>query len=306
MAETISQSFVATFRTMVTHLAQQRTQRFAKAVTFHGDVTGDRDTFEQLGPSEMRNISSERFTQRVLTDMDHRRRSNWIQSFEWDAGIVRQDQLSLLIDPQRDYIKAAAMAINRQKDILTLAAVDGTAYGGKNGETAITFNTAEYTAGGQVYTVGGALTEQAMRILREIFDLREEMLEDMENGDMDAFTLAVSPQVHRQLLNEVQTTSRDFYEDPIFGRRPLVNGRIPFFMGFRIHVTNRLTLVSTVRQCKVWHRGAIGVSQWRDMEMDISQRKDLTGLPWQVVVNMSCNATRLQETGAFRVDVIEA
>jgi hypothetical protein len=34
---------------------------------------------------------------------------------------------------------------------------------------------------------------------------------------------------------------------------------------------------------------------WNDMEVDISQRKDLSSLPWQAYLKMSAGATRLEE-----------
>ena len=306
MAETIDESFVATFRTMVTHKAQQRNPRFTVHTRMQTDVVGDRDTFDQMYATEGREITGERFTNAALEDPDHQRRSNWIRKFEWRKGLSSQDQVSLLINPQRDYIQSAAYYMVRQKDRLVLEGALGTAYTGKNGEVPVVFPTGDaLTGAGNVYTVGGPLTEEVMRIIRQLFDSRDEMLEDMEEGDRDNFCLAVSPVAHRQLLNEVQTTSRDFYMDPVMGRMPLVDGRIPYFMGFRIRVTNLLGLTGSVRRCVAWYRRAVGSSMWQEMTMKVSQRDDLTGLPWQVVVGFSCNSTRLEETGVFAIDVTE-
>ena len=214
--------------------------------------------------------------------MDHRRRSIFKRDWEWAAGVRTQDELQLDINLRTSYAQAAAYAIVRRRDTLLLRAALDVAYTGKNGTGQTLFNTAAFPTGNVL--ISAALTETAMRELREAFDISEEMLEDMEEGDREAFVLAISPVAHTQLLAEVQTTSRDFYQDPVFGQLPLVSGRIPFFMGFRIKVTNKLAQTGATRHCIAWHRGAMGCSQWASPEVSITRSNDLTGLPWQVVV----------------------
>jgi len=234
--------------------------------------------------------------------------SNWKRDWEWRHGIRTQDELALNINLRQGYAQSAAFAYIRRMDQLILDALLGTSYTGKNGETSVTFDTTAYTTPGSGYVLDATagMTEGIMRTLREAFDINEEMLEDMEDGDRDAFCLALSPDAHKELLSQTQTTSRDFYEDPIFGTMPLVNGRIPFFMGFRIRVTNRLTISGTTRYNIAWHRDAVGCSVWQGPEAGINRREDLTGRPWQVCYNYSMAAVRLKQTGVFRVDTSEA
>lgn len=310
MAETISNAFVAAFHTMVTHLAQQTAPRFAAHALIQSGVTGERDTFDQMSQTEDREITGERFTNIALEDADHQRRSVWKRDWQWVKGFRTQDQLALLIDPQRNYVKSANYSVTRRRDQVVLDALTGTAYTGKNGSTEVAFNTAAYAIGGAgrvVDATATGMTVAVFRQMRRIFDEVEEMVEDME-GDtgIDNFCAALSPQAHEQLLGQTLATSKDFYIDPIDGRMPLVKGRIPYFMGFRIRISNKLAKTSTTRHCLFWHKSAVGVSVWRDINTDISQRKDLNGLPWQVTLQHSVNAVRLRESAVFRVDITES
>jgi hypothetical protein len=309
MAETINNAFVTSFSTLVTHLAQQTAPRFAAHTLVQSGIVGERDTFEQMSQTEDREITGERFTPASLEDADHQRRSVWKRDWEWRKGFRTQDELAMLIDPQRNYIRSAAYAAVRRRDRVVLAAVTGTAYTGKNGNTELAFNTSAYTTGGAgrvIDATATGMTEGVFRQMRRIFNETEEMIEDMEGGQgIDSFVAAISPQAHEQLLGMAQTTNSDYYIDPIDGRMPLVKGYIPYFMGFRIRVTNLLTLTSTTRRCLFWHKSAIGMSVWKEMAIDISQRKDMVGLPWQVTVNYSCNAVRLRESAVFAVDITE-
>jgi hypothetical protein len=306
MAESISQSFVVSFNDMVQHLAQQRNSRFAMHCLMHEGVHGDRDPFEQLHSTQSKEITGDRFSPRALGDASHVRRSVWKRDYEWSEGIKTQDELALNINLRMEYAKSAAMDYARRKDTILLDALLGTSYTGKNGDVTEAFDTTAYSSGGHVIDATGGMTEAIMRTIREAFDVSEEMLEDMEDGDRDAFCLALAPKAHSELLSETQTTSRDFYMDPIFGQMPLVNGRIPFFMGFRIRISNRLTLASTTRHNIAWHRDAVGCSVWQNPMVSIDKRPDLTGNPWQVAFNYSMGAVRLKQSGVYRVDTSEA
>lgn len=307
--ETISQNFVASFGQSVTHLAQQKNPRFATHALVQTGVVGDRDTFEQMHQTEDAEITGDRFSPAALEDASHLRVSNWKRDWEWRKGIKTQDELALNINLRMAYAESAAMAFVRRRDQLILDALLGTSYTGKNGGTSVAFDTTAYAgpgSGGYVLAAAGGLTEAIMRQLREAFDINEEMLEDMEDGDRDAFCLALAPAAHDELLSETQTTSREFYVDPIFGQMPLVNGRIPFFMGFRIRVTNKLTLSGNTRYNIAWHRNSVGLSIWQSPQANIAQRTDLTGLPWQVCYGYSMGAVRLKQSGVMRVDTDES
>ena len=307
MAETINTAFVAAFHSMVTHLAQQTAPRFSAHSLVQSGIVGERDTFDQMSQTEDREITGERFTPASLEDADHQKRSVWKRDWEWRKGFRTQDQLAMIIDPQRNYIRSAAYSVVRRRDQVVLDAARGTAYTGKNGTSTVSFNTAAYPTGNVVDATSTGMTVDVFRTMRRIFDESEEMVEDME-GDtsLDASVAALSPQAHEQLLGQVQVQSRDFYVDPISGQLPLVRGRIPYFMGFRIRITNKLAITSTTRHCMFWHKSAIGCSIWQNMEVRITQREDLTGGPWQVRVCHSVNATRLRESAVYQVNITES
>lgn len=306
MAETISNVFADAFHSTVTHLAQQTQPRFAAHALHQSVSNAERDTFDQMPQTTDLEITGERYTSVAVQDAEFLRRSVWKRDWAWYRHFRTQDQLAMLMDPQRNYIRSATYAMVRRRDQLVLDALLGNAYTGRYGNTILAFPTAEYPTGNTVDATATGMIVDTFITVRRIFNEDEEMVEDMEGDtDLNAFCAALSPQAHAQLLSITQVQSSDFYLDPISGRMPLVSGQIPYFMGFRIRVTNRLPKTGTTRHCVFWHRHSVGYSTWANTEVNVSRREDLNGAPYQVRLLYSTNSTRLRETGVYRVDITE-
>ena len=74
----------------------------------------------------------------------------------------------------------------------------------------------------------------------------------------------------------------------------LVDGKVTRFMGFDIIYSERLASASTVRNNIVTARSGLYLAIWKDTENNISQRNDLSSLPYQIYTMMSSGATRLE------------
>jgi hypothetical protein len=121
---------------------------------------------------------------------------------------------------------------------------------------------------------------EAKRIMRKAqVDMEEETL-----------TWITNSQGESDLLNQVQVVSSDFNG----GTPTLVNGKVTRLMGFDIVYSERLTSVTNVRQNIVTAKSGLYLGIWMDVQNDVSQRRDLSGLPYQIYTMMSCGATRLE------------
>ena len=88
----------------------------------------------------------------------------------------------------------------------------------------------------------------------------------------------------------MQVVSTDFNEKPV-----LVDGKIMRFMGFNfIHTELYGVDGSSFRRLPAWAQSGMHLGIWDDIQTDISQRKDLTSLPWQAYLKMSLGATRIE------------
>ena len=57
----------------------------------------------------------------------------------------------------------------------------------------------------------------------------------------------------------------------------------------------------TSTQVPMWLKSGMGLGVWGDIMTDVSQRKDLTSLPWQVYVKLTIGATRLEEKKVVKI-----
>jgi hypothetical protein len=108
--------------------------------------------------------------------------------------------------------------------------------------------------------------------------------------DTEALTWITNSQGESDLLNQVQVVSTEFAGD----RPVLTDGKVVRFMGFDIVYSERLTSTSNVRQNIALVKSGAYLGVWKDVSNDISQRKDLSSLPYQLYTGMSCGATRLE------------
>jgi hypothetical protein len=109
--------------------------------------------------------------------------------------------------------------------------------------------------------------------------------------DMEAesITWVTNSQGESDLLNQVQVVSTEFSDKPV-----LQEGKVTRFLGFDIVYSERLASASNVRNNIVAAKSGWYLGIWQDVMNDISQRKELSGLPYQIYTSMSSGATRLE------------
>jgi hypothetical protein len=108
--------------------------------------------------------------------------------------------------------------------------------------------------------------------------------------------MVIGSQQESDLLNQVQVVSTEFSDRPV-----LVEGNVRRFLGFDIIVSERLNVTSNQRQCIAFCRSGLYLGVWRDVYNDVTQRKDLSSLPWQVYSSHTFGATRTQPGKVFQV-----
>src|SRR6185436_4344193 len=95
--------------------------------------------------------------------------------------------------------------------------------------------------------------------------------------DMEAesITWITNSQGESDLLNQVQVVSTEFNDRPV-----LTDGVVSRFLGFNIKYSERLTSTSNVRQNMAYVQSGLYLGIWQDVQNDVRQRPDLSGLPW--------------------------
>ncbi|HNA61459.1 MAG TPA: phage capsid protein [Rhabdochlamydiaceae bacterium] len=292
MSANLVNLYVSQFATNIQLLLQQKGSRLRPFVMSGSHIGKQASPVDQLGAISMQAVAA-RYAPMGRVDAAVDRRWVFPSDFDLPQLIDSFDKLRLLSDPQSVYVENAVYAAGRQMDDLIIAAMNGTAKTGEIGGTSTAL-----PSGQKVSRTFGAAASTGLTVAK-LREAKRILLANEVDIDNDPITCAVTATQHDNLLAEAQVISTDFNDMPV-----LVEGKIKRFLGINFVHTERLALSTdgnSDRLCPVWAKSGMYLGLWNDISTDISQRKDLQGLPWQAYVYMTAGATRLEEKKLVQV-----
>jgi len=300
MSSTINQAFVKQYTANIFHLSQQKGSRL-RAFVRNETQKGEIEFFERLGSTDAVRKTS-RHGDTPLVNSQHSRRACYMNDYEWADLIDKEDKVRTLIDPQNPYVQSAMMALGRTIDDEIIDAALGTAYTGKEGDTAVALPASQY-----VGAVSGAGAISNLKVATLIAIKSKFGVNEVD--DSLRMHICVSQSQLDSLLSETSITSSDFNTV-----KALVRGEIDQYMGFMFHRTQRLDLAGGLftinvntgvvtlstgngngaRQCFAWAEDGIVFSTGKDMAGRISERDDKS-YATQVYACGTWGAVRMEE-----------
>jgi len=255
---------------------------------------------DQYGIVEMKAKNGQRFTPIEFSDIPHTRR--WVVPQEYDLAIPVDDfdKLRTISDPTNTYVELGRKAIARKEDAIIFAAFFSTAKVGEMGGDTETFNTTSYRIAAGV---GGGGSDVGLNVakIKAAITIFLEAEVDFDDESNQRF-MAITPAENEQLLDEVQVVNSDYR-----GEKPVLDGdgRVRSYLGVNFIVFASTTfvkngmVVGANRTLPCWvksgmHLGRFDPAGHGPMSVDISQRKDLKGHPYQIYFDMAGGATRLE------------
>ena len=285
MSSQITTAFVEQYSANIQMLSQQMGSLLRDAVRVES-IVGKDAYFDQIGKVTAQ-LKVSRHSDTPQIDTPHSRRRCSLADYEFADLIDQQDKVRLLIDPTSSYAKAAAYAMGRAMDDVIISAALGTANTGVSGGTAVALPAANITAVG----TGGANTMNIAKLA-----LAKQKL---DAGDVDPSIkrhIVVSPTEIQDLLNNTTVTSSDFNTV-----KALVQGEIDSFMGFKFHVSNRLTTNGAGNtQCIAFAEDGLLLGIGKDVTARIDERSDKS-YATQVYYCQTIGATRMEEAKVISV-----
>ena len=217
----------------------------------------------------------------------------WVypSDYDWNDLIDSIDKLRTIVDPQSAYATNGTYAMGRAQDDELIAAYFGDRKTGQEGGTTTTF-LSESTEVAVNFGASGnvGLTVAKLREAKRLLMAAEV---DLEN---DTIYCIVKAKQHDNLLAEIQVISLDFNDRPV-----MVSGKVTEFLGFHLKHCERLTQSGGFDAIPAYAKTGMVLAMWNDISTDISQRKDLAGLPMQVYVFGTFGATRLEGPKVRRI-----
>jgi hypothetical protein len=270
-----------------------------RGTVMEGHYVGDQASLvDQIGAVEMQTVT-QRFAPigRVDAVLDRR----WVFPTDFDLPqlIDSFDKLRLLTDPESSYVMNAVLAAGRQFDKLIIPAFTAAAKTGVAGATSTVF-----TAGNEVdVAVGG--TNSRLNV-QKLLTVKELMRANHVDFEMEQIYCGLTAKDESALLQEIQIISSDFNGAD---RPVLTDGKLTRFLGINFvycELIESLAAGTNEVNVPVWAKSGMHLGLWNDVTTDVTQRKDLQGLPFQAYVYMTAGATRIEENKVYNIESYRA
>lgn len=285
MSDQVPTHYAQQYASNIEMKLQQEGSRFRGTVS-EQTITGAKAATpaEQIGSTNATKRST-RYPPLAPANTPHERPWLYPSDYDWNDLIDSIDKLRMVIDPTSAYVKSGVDALGRAMDDEIVPAFFGDRKTGEQGATTTSFPAAQQVAVNFAAAGNVGLTVAKMREVKRL------MLAAEIDFKTDMAFVAVSAKQHDNLLGEFQVVSLDFNEKPV-----LVEGMVTRFLGFNFIFSERLqTDANSYRRVPFWVKSGVRLGIWQGVTTDISQRKDLAGLPWQIYVYGTFGATRMQE-----------
>lgn len=218
MVMTVNQSSIDQFSANIHMLLEQKASIFRSVVQVEM-ANGERHFFERLGGATAEEVTSS-YAASSRQDIEHSRRMAIVRRYKSSTYLDDLDKFKLLIDPKGAHSIRVASALGRKFDEVVIDALLGTAYGGKDGNTATALPAGQKIAHGSVgLTIEKLITARKKFAEKEFFD-----------GNL---IMAIRPDALEDLLLEPEIQSADYNTV-----KALQKGEVETFMGFKFVLSN--------------------------------------------------------------------
>ena len=275
-------------------LVQQKGSRLSPSVMQQNHIGKQAVAVDQYASVTASKVTS-RYAPLVPFDTQNDRRWVLPSDYQWNDLIDNFDKLRLLNDPQSYFVQSGVFALARSMDDEIITAMYGTAKTGETGSTSTSF-----LAGNQISVSFGAAAAAGLSVAKLIEARRLLMSHDIDL-EMEPLYCVVSSKQHANLLNEIQVVNTDYNNTAV-----LVDGKLQSFLGINFIHSERLPVDgSSYRRIPVYTKSALHLGMWNTITTDVTQRKDLSSLPYQVYVHGTFGATRTEEKKIVEVPCAE-
>jgi hypothetical protein len=274
--------YVEQYSTILQALLQQMDARFRPYVMTGNHVGDGAAVVDQYGSIEAQQPVGRN---QALVGQDVTADRRWVYPNEREVTrwVNKYDKLRMLIDPTSEFMRGVAAGMARAEDDIIINAFFGTAQTGNAGGTATTFPSAQQVSVDTGGTGSGLNVDKLLRGKR--------ILAANQVDPSEEIYCAVSAVQTEDLLKQAQVVSSDFNTV-----KPLADGKVVRFLGINFFPSERLLLnASSQRRVPLWVKSGMHMGVWGDTMSDITQRKDLSGFPWQIHSNFTKGATRVEE-----------
>lgn len=296
MSQGVVTQFVQQYTQNVMLLAQQIGTRLAASV-MQGHYVGKAGVPVEQFQATVASKRTTRYPSLTPADIQSDRRWVYPSDYDWNDLIDTVDKLRMLIDPQSSYVQSAVAALNRAKDDEIIAAFFGVAKTGSDQQNSISFPASQQISASEGASAATGLNVEKLKAGMQQLLVNEAW--DPSSGER--ITCVVGAKQNRNLFDEVQIINADYNQDrPVIADGFVMQwGKVDFIHSERLPLNG-----SSQTRCPMYTKRGMHLGMWNDISTDVSQRKDLGGLPWQVYAYETIGATRIEEKRVVEIPCV--
>ena len=294
MPAQIEQAQIIQFSDEVHMEAQQMKARFAGVFPVK-QMRGKAYAYDGVGSIEAQELNG-RFNTVNFSDLKITRRKIGRRRFSLTIPIDEDDTSKVLLDQEREYQKACAMAMARVNDRIGTEAALADVLTGEDFETTVTFAS---DGGKTVDATAGLTYEKLLEVVQNFID------SDVGNDMIEDFIFCISGDEHTALMKETELTSGDFTRQMAVEKGKMVEAVGLRFIPFAANSTNPILSVSGgTRSCIALSSRGLCYAMPKQFEIKVQERTDLVQTK-QVQVNWTLGAVRTEGVLVQKVTTTE-
>lgn len=215
----------------------------------------------------------------------------WLGSRDYDLSLMVDtfDKLRMMTDPNGPLVDAALKAARRKIDDIIIPKFFAPMKIGRNHNSA----TEDFDSTNHVIPADTGSSADTGLNAAKLIEARK-MFQNLEiDLDYEKLYVGITPNQEAEMLEQAQFVDSDFFTK---NGRPVytTDGKISEWLGFHFKVSTKFEKSGANRLCPVWCHSGMHLGMWSDIKVQVNQRPDIQGIPWQIYVTLSGDATRLE------------
>ena len=283
MAAQVETAQVIQFSSAVHLAAQQMKARFAPMFEVK-QLAGKVYAYDGVGSVEAQEING-RFNRVTFSDLKITRRKIGRRRFSLTLPFDQDDASKVLINQEKEFSQACAMAMARVYDRIGIEAAGATVYTGEEMDTALTF---AQDGGSTVTATAGLTYEKLLEIIQNFID------SDVGNDMLENFIFCISGDEHTALMKEIELTSGDYSRQMVVDKGQIQDAVGMKLIKFAANAASPiLSVAAGVRSCIAMSTRGLCYAMPKQFEIKVQERTDLIQTS-QVQVNWTLGAVRTE------------
>jgi hypothetical protein len=287
---TIPNHYVIKYDDDVRLVAQQKKSRLEETVTPHPGIVGASKAIDRYGDTEAEEVI-DRHGDTNTSEGAHLRRYIDLRDYDKATLLDQADTIKILDNPNNRYVQGSVAAMNRKKDKVIIAALNGSA---RNVD-----NTLVELPAGQIILDGG--TNISMAKIRGAIEILNANEADAPEEEGALRTFVYTAKQLTILMADATLTSADYNTLKALQDYTMSNR---MFMGLLWKRVEFLPKVGDIRSCFIYGKSYMGLGTGRDIQNKVAERPDKRHAI-QTYTQMSIGAVRIEDEGVVEIKVDE-